>query len=77
MLSENQIRGLNEDESAYLSQLSQAEYKRERVLQREADALIGELKRNQEIIWKRISESSNFGHSTQKKYFEPNLFKIV
>jgi len=51
----NQIRGLNEDESAYLSQLSQAEYKRERVLQREADALIGELKRNQTSMGIRAS----------------------
>ena len=46
-LSENQIRGLNEDETAYLSALRQTDHKREKVRKLEEDALIGELKRNQ------------------------------
>ncbi|CAG5100378.1 Oidioi.mRNA.OKI2018_I69.XSR.g16974.t1.cds [Oikopleura dioica] len=43
----NQIRGLNEDETAYLNSVSNAEMKIERERQREADLLIGALKRNQ------------------------------
>jgi len=43
----NQIRGINEDESAYLNSISKAEVKIERERQREADLLIGALKRNQ------------------------------
>lgn len=43
----NQIRGINEDESAYLNSISKAEVKIERERQKEADLLIGALKRNQ------------------------------
>jgi len=43
----NQIRGLNEDETAYLSALRHSDHKRNKVKQKEEDALIGELKRNQ------------------------------
>jgi len=43
----NQIRGINEDESAYLDSISKAEVKIEKERQREADLLIGALKRKQ------------------------------
>ena len=46
---ENQIRGLNEDESAYLTELRRRDHKVGNLKKKEEDRLIGELKRNQGI----------------------------
>lgn len=43
----NQIRGLNEDETAYLSNLRHRDHKVSKVRKVEEDLIIGELKRNQ------------------------------
>ena len=49
--SENQIRGLNEDESQFLQVLKTAEQNEISARQREEEMLFNQLRRNQVVYW--------------------------
>lgn len=68
----NQIRGLNEDETAYLSALRQTDHKRDKVRKLEEDALIGELKRNQSSVAIRFDQKEKTEKPKSTSLIDPS-----